>query len=312
MARPLRIEYKGAFYHITARGNEKKAIFKDDRDRKKFLSLLEISHHRYNALICAYCLMNNHYHIILETPLGNLSTILHHINAGYTNYYNRRHNRVGHLFQGRYKAILVDKDAYILELSRYIHLNPVRSGIVRKPEEYIWSSYKFYIDKVKVASYLNKEMILSYSGKDAEDKYRKFVEEGLKKKIKNPFKKVVSSTILGEDKFIEWVRDNFIKSRKKIRDLPTYNFLIRKPTLEEIDKKVSKIIKDKKKGRKISLYIMHKFSGAKLKDIGKLFNISESGVTQNTKRFEKDLNKDRGLRKTVDVIQKELEIMSNV
>ncbi|HDO21625.1 MAG TPA: transposase, partial [Nitrospirae bacterium] len=140
MARPLRIEYPGAFYHITSRGNERKDIFKSARDREKFLSYLESSTQRYGAVIHVYCLMTNHYHLLLETPLGNLSQIMRHINGAYTTYFNTRRQRSGHLFQGRYKAIVVDADEYAEELSRYIHLNPVRAGIVERPEEYQWSS----------------------------------------------------------------------------------------------------------------------------------------------------------------------------
>ena len=142
MARPLRICYPGAFYHITARGNERKAIFKSNQDRVKFLSYLETAYKRYGALIHGYCLMDNHYHLLLETPGENLSQVMHHINGAYTTYYNVKRKRSGHLFQGRYKAIVVEKDAYCQELSRYIHLNPVRAGIVKSVDEYPWSQTK--------------------------------------------------------------------------------------------------------------------------------------------------------------------------
>jgi REP-associated tyrosine transposase len=129
LARPLRIQYPGAFYHITSRGNERKAIFGTDQDRKRFLSYLQSAHERYGAILHVYCLMSNHYHLLLETPRGNLSEILHHLNGAYTTYFNLKMHRSGHLFQGRYRAILVEKDAYCQELSRYIHLNPLRAGI---------------------------------------------------------------------------------------------------------------------------------------------------------------------------------------
>jgi len=128
MARPLRIEYPGAHYHITSRGNEQKDIFKSQRDREKFLEYLECATTRYGAVIHAYCLMSNHFHLLLETPEGNLSEIMRHINGAYTTYFNVKRKRAGHLLQGRYKAILVDADEYLVELSRYIHLNPVRVG----------------------------------------------------------------------------------------------------------------------------------------------------------------------------------------
>ena len=137
MARPLRIEYPGALYHVTSRGNEQKDVFKSRRDREQFLSYLESAAERYGAVIHVWCLMSNHYHLLLETPKGNLSQIMRHINGAYTTYFNVKRKRAGHLFQGRYKAILVDADAYVAELSRYIHLNPVRAGMVKKAEEYV-------------------------------------------------------------------------------------------------------------------------------------------------------------------------------
>ena len=128
MARPLRIEYPGALYHVTSRGNEQKDIFKSQRDREKFLSYVESAVVRYGAVVHTWCLMSNHYHLLLETPSGNLSQIMRHINVAYTTYFNVKRKRAGHLFQWRYKAILVEADAYVLELSRYMHLNPVRAG----------------------------------------------------------------------------------------------------------------------------------------------------------------------------------------
>lgn len=147
MGRPIRIEYPCALYHITSRGNEKRKIFASDEDRLKFLQIIEDYHDRYGILIHSYVLMDNHYHLILETPQGNLLKVMHGINSGYTGYFNRRYKRTGHLFQGRYKAILVDKDNYLIELTRYVHLNPVRAKAVERPEQYRWSSYCGYIGK---------------------------------------------------------------------------------------------------------------------------------------------------------------------
>ena len=147
MSRSLRIVYAGAFYHVTSRGNERKAVFRTHRDREKFLSYLESATERYRAVVHVYCLMNNHYHLLIETPSGNISQIMHHIKTAYTAYFNTKHERSGHLFQGRYKAIVIDADEYAREVSRYIHLNPVRAGLIEKPEEYRWSSYQYYIFK---------------------------------------------------------------------------------------------------------------------------------------------------------------------
>jgi putative transposase len=155
--RPLRIEYLGALYHITSRGNERKAIFLDDEDRERFLEILLDYHTRYGMLLHSYVLIDNHYHLILETPQGNLLKIMHGINGCYTGYFNRRHGRSGHLFQGRYKGVLVDKDEYLIPLSRYIHLNPVRAKVVSSPEKYNWSSYASYIGKER------EKVVVEYS-----------------------------------------------------------------------------------------------------------------------------------------------------
>ena len=136
MARPLRIEYDGALYHITSRGNERKAIFRDDEDRVGFLEALQKVNERFNWICHAYCLMNNHYHLVVETPDGNLSKGMRQLNGVYTQYFNRKHHRVGHIFQGRYKSILIEKESYLLEVSRYVVLNPVRAKAVKKPEDW--------------------------------------------------------------------------------------------------------------------------------------------------------------------------------
>lgn len=164
MARPLRITFPGAFYHITSRGNEQKVVFKSKRDREKFLEYLESATQRYDALIHAYCMMDNHYHLLLETPSANLPQIMRHINGAYTTYFNIKRKRSGHLFQGRYKAILVEVDEYAKELSRYIHLNPVRAGMVDKPDAYQWSSYPYYIGKEKAPEWLHRAFVLGYFG----------------------------------------------------------------------------------------------------------------------------------------------------
>jgi len=149
------------FYHITARGNERKNIFKSNRDRERFLGYLGSASERYKAIIHTYSLMGNHYHILLQTPAGNLSQIMHHINGAYTNYFNVKRKRSGHLFQGRYRALLADIDEYAQELSRYIHLNPVKAGMVEKPEQYKWSSYRDYINVNKSSNGFVLNFILS-------------------------------------------------------------------------------------------------------------------------------------------------------
>ena len=206
MSRPLRITYSGAFYHVTSRGNERKAVFKSKKDREQFLSYLKSASERYDARIHVYCMMDNHYHLLIETPSGNLPQIMRHINGAYTNYFNTKRKRSGHLFQGRYKAILVDKDEYAKELSRYIHLNPVRAGMVERPEIYDWTSYQCYIGKKKVPEWLRTEFVLGYFGKSVKEqhqRYEGFVKAMIGCSYESPLKETISSTLLGGEAFVK-------------------------------------------------------------------------------------------------------------
>ena len=197
---------------MTSRGNERKNVFKSKHDREKSLEYLESASQRYDAVIHAFCLMDNHYHLLIETPFGNLFRIMRHINGAYTTYFNVKRARFGHLFQRRYKAIPVEIDEYAKELSRYMHLNPVRAERVKTPEEYEWSSYRFYIGEAKPAKWLYRDFILGYFGNKvsiAQTGYRNFVRLLINEKYDSPLDAVVSSTRMGSPGFITFVKDNF-------------------------------------------------------------------------------------------------------
>lgn len=311
MARPLRIEYPCAFYHITSRGNEQQDIFKSDTERERFLSYLESASERYGAVIHVYCLMGNHYHLLLETPEGNLSQIMRHINGAYTTYYNTKRQRAGHLFQGRYKAILIDADEYAEELSRYIHLNPVRAGVAGRPEEYRWSSYEYYIGKKQIPKWLTKDYILGYFGKEtnaAQKKYSKFVNALIGKEYDSPLKDTIASTILGGINFVNEIKDKYLTNKKVDRNLPALREL-RRVSITEIIKEADSIFRgDTVLSRKAVIYLSHRFGGRTLKEIGDYFNIGESAVSQTSKRFGLLLNKDKGLRKKIEHIREKLRL----
>ena len=311
MARPLRIEYPGAFYHITTRGDERKDIFRDEKDRERFLAYLETAVVRYKAVIHAYCLMNNHYHLLMSTPAGNLSQIVRHINGAYTVYFNKRHHRFGHLFQGRYKAILVDADEYAGELSRYIHLNPVRAGVANLPEGYPWTSYLNYIGKKKPPGWQRTDWLLRYFGKagaEAHRKYRAFVEAKIGAAEENPLKEAIASTILGRPDFIEEIKGNYLVGRKRNRDVPAVAALTRQAP-QEIAERVRLEFQDKPEhARKVAIYLSHRFSGLSLKEIGKHFGIRESAVSQASRRFESALSGNARLRKKVKKVIEELHL----
>jgi REP element-mobilizing transposase RayT len=310
VARPLRIEFPGAFYHVTSRGNERKTVFQSNRDREKYLSYLESVHERYGAVIHTYCLMGNHYHLLLETPRGNLSKILQYVNGAYTTYFNIKRNRSGHLFQGRFKGILVDKDEYCKELSRYIHLNPVRAGMVKAALEYPWSSYRYYVGREKKPKWLTTEFILGEFGGEGRrgyKHYREYVERVENKEIENPLKKVIASTFLGSKEFVERIKLEYL-GKKEIdrRDLPALKKILIGPTLEAIEEVVREIVgRGDPLFKKICIYLGYQHSGLKLREIGEYFGMQGSAISQLSRRFAETIKGNRELRKVLGKIEKE-------
>ncbi len=231
MARPLRIEYAGAVYHVTSRGNGKKPVFKDEIDRDTFLRTLQHVNKRYNWICHAYCLMTNHYHLLVETPDGNLSIGMRQINSVYTQLFNKRHGRTGHLFQGRYKAILIQKDSHLLEVCRYAVLNPVRAKMVERPEDWQWSSYRATAGKVTPHPCLTTDWVLGqFSGKrgNAEQEYRKFVGWGIGQRP--IWAEVRGQALLGEEAFMEKLVDH-LRKRRDISEIPRSQRYATRPAL---------------------------------------------------------------------------------
>lgn len=203
MARPLRIEFPGALYHVTSRGNRQETIFEDDEDREVFLGVLAEVVSRFNWLCHAYCLMGNHYHLVIETPDGKLSKGMRQLNGVFTQACNRRHHRAGHLFQGRFKSILVDRESYLLELSRYVVLNPVRAGMVGAAANWPWSSYRATAGERTAPAFLTTDALLSTFGKrkqKARERYVRFVAEGLGQE--GPWRHLQQQIYLGDEAFV--------------------------------------------------------------------------------------------------------------
>lgn len=245
MARPLRIEYPGAVYHITSRGNEKKAVFKDESDREAFLKVLAQVNKRYHWLYHAYCLMDNHYHLLIETPDGNLSIGMRQLNGVYTQTFNRRHKRTGHLFQGRFKAILIQKDSHLLEVCRYVVLNPVRARMVEQPGDWKWSSYRATSGRESPHPCLTHDWILGQFSKTrekAEKEYRQFVNLEIGKKT--IWTDLKGQAILGEDKFVDSLIEH-LRKHKDIPDIPKSQRYVNRPSLEKIFSE--EILRDKAK-----------------------------------------------------------------
>jgi REP element-mobilizing transposase RayT len=202
MTRPLRIEYPGALYHVTARGNRRSSIYFDEGDRFIWLDVLSRICERFNFAIHAYCQMTDHYHLMVETVDGNLEQGMRQLNGQYAQQINRRHGLVGHLFQGRYKAFLVQKDVYLLELSRYIVLNPVRAGICAMPDQWDWSSYKSMCSDHSAPAWLDRDWVLGQFGADrasALPAYQAFVRAGIG--AHSPLVDAHAGLLLGDQRF---------------------------------------------------------------------------------------------------------------
>ncbi len=220
MSRPLRIEFAGALYHVTSRGDGQEDIYLDDSDRELFLEVLQEVCERFNWTPHAYCLMSNHYHLLLETPDSNLAKGMRHLNGVYTQRFNRKHKRVGHVFQGRYKAIIVQKQTYLLELARYIVLNPVRARMVRSAKDWPWSSYCATAGMADTPPWLATDWILSsFSDKRSEaiERYEAFVAEG--KNQPALWEQLKNQIYLGTDAFIEKMQAKK-PAKEDLREVP--------------------------------------------------------------------------------------------
>jgi putative transposase len=275
MARPLRIEYPGAVYHVTSRGNARNKIFSDDQDREILLSILGEVAKRYNWLCHAYCLMNNHYHLMVETPDANLSIGMRQLNGIYTQKYNRRHHKPGHLFQGRFKAIVVQKENYLLELCRYVVLNPVRAGVVEKPEAWEWSSYRSTAGLRKRRDYLTTDWILGlFNSKRtvAQKQYRAFVREGIHRG--SPWDELRGQVLLGEEGFVEKFKD-LLEDKKQLKEIPRLQRYVSRPTLDKIFRG-----QKAKAQRDISINAAHMSHGYTLKEIADYLRIHYTTVSK--------------------------------
>jgi REP element-mobilizing transposase RayT len=236
MSRPLRIEYAEAVYHVTARGNARRPVFKDNRDREMLLNILREVNDRYHWLCHAYCLMNNHYHLVIETPDGNLSKGMRQLNGVYTMRFNRRHGSIGHVFQGRYKAIVVQKESHLLEACRYVVLNPVRAKVVEVPERWRWSSYGATAGIERAHPCLTVEWVLGQYGSKkriAEKRYRAFVMDGIGGR--RIWDDVRGQSVLGDGDFVARLVD-YARGYEEIREIPKVQRYLNRPSLVEIFK----------------------------------------------------------------------------
>jgi len=308
MARLARVEYPGALYHVITRGNQRQRIFRDDRDREKYLEILSSLKKQYSFRIPAYVLMLNHVHLLLESGEVPLSRIMQRLGSGYTQYFNRRHQQVGHLFQGRYKAILCDKDSYLLELTRYLHLNPVRAKVVKDPVDYQWSSYGGYVAESPGQQWLDSAEVLKQFSKkirEARKLYRWFVLQGIGDGHKEEYYNVLEGRFLGDKEFAEE-----IKAKAEVAG--SVRMKIKPETLlgvacAVLGRRRAEVVgasknRERVRAREAICYVGRNRTELSVTSLAKSLGVDATCVSRSVARVESRLGTDKQLKKVVDAI----------
>lgn len=327
MSRPLRIQYPNAYYHVTCRGNARREIFRMADDREDFLRLLSRSANIFDVQILVYALMPNHFHLLVCTPKGNLSEFMRHFNISYTGAFNRKYNRSGHLYQGRYKAFLIDEDNYLLEVSRYIHLNPLKMKS-KKPAEQRWrdlvtnesTSFPGYLHQKDRKPFVHYKTVLNYFGGDhrkSANEYKKFVAQGMERDLPNPLEKGKGIGIVGNDDFVKQIKDRFKKDKRhnrSFREQPSFRVLERKIRPDDLIDQYAKMVNIAREEvtrrgkhsleRSMLMEMLYRLSDMTQPEIGKLFGgIDYSAVSQARKRLQLKIERDPELGMKVRQIQ---------
>ena len=298
------------------RGRRGENIFADRHDYEAFLALLQETSKMFDLQVSAFCLMSNHYHLLIQTPSGNLSRGMRHVNGVYTQRYNRRRNIDGQLFRGRYKSVLVQEDSHLLELLRYIHRNPVTAHMCNAVDDYLWSSHHGYISSAKKWDWLNKGTLLEMFSKEqneAKRRYQNFVQCEDSKEVSDFFSKKNLASFFGSRDFVEWIKATY-RQLQNHKEIPQSRDLA--PTISEIRRAVcqcyeiqEKDLEQTKRGkmnepRNVAVYLARRISGLRLEEIGQEFGIGKySSVSSIVTRTEKQLVQNKQLRKRVDEIE---------
>jgi len=312
MSRPLRIEFPDAWYHVMNRGRRAEDIFLDDEDYNTFVDLLKESVDLWNVRIAAYCLMPNHYHILVQTPGANLSRCMRHIDGVYTQRFNRFHRFDGQIFRGRFKSILVDADSYLLQLMKYIHRNSLRMRMVNKLDSYPWSSHQGYVSKAKKWDWLHKDFILSMLSEDGKQQprmYRQFVAQEDSEEIFRIFEKKKWPSILGTEIFIEWVKDRFFDQKRHL-EVPESRILA--PDREKIKQlvcrtyqvKEEELLKSKRgtfnEPRNVAIYLTRQLRGENLNKICREYGLKKySSASSVIERVRDQIIRDLKFKKRI-------------
>ena len=316
MSRPLRIEYPDAWYHIMNRGGRYKPILEDKNDYFMFLDLLQETVEIFHIKVSAFCLMQNHYHLLIQTPEENLSRSMRHIDGVYTQRFNKIHGYDGHLFRGRYKSILIDADSYLLQVMRYIHRNPITAGVT-KNLNYTWSSHKAYLSDSEKWNWVRREAILNMlSGNKALQKtvYRDFVKESDNDDFSAIYKKKKLPAMLGSETFLKLIKDQYFNNKRHI-EVPESRILtpekneIMSAVCKEYEVSISDLMVSKRgqlnEPRNVAMYLMRHLRVDKLSEICKEFGLKkDSSAGSIVDRVKKQIIKDKQLRAKVGEIKK--------
>lgn len=311
MARPLRIEYPGALYHVINRGHRKEKIFRRVADREVFLEKLIAVRRKFGIVVHAYCLMDNHFHLLIETPNGNLARAMHTFHASYANWFRIKYRLVGSVFQGRYKAVLVERDDYLVRLSAYIHLNPVRARLADEPEEYRWSSYGQYLSG-EASELLSPATVLKYAG--GPENYQTIIDRMQGEDIL-PEEMYGRNALIGGDEFRVKMREQVADRAVDANELPEYRGL-RQVTPDAVEKAVcvafgvkkSDLLKKYERGesRRVYLYLLKRRTALTLAEIGTRLGMSGNAAATAARVFEKRLKGDAELAGRVNKIEEGL------
>jgi len=321
MSRAWRIEYEGALYHLLSRGNERRDIFEDLKDRNVFLDTIGEFSERFEIHVFAYVMMDNHYHLLVRTRHANLKRAMHWFGTTYTQRFNRRHFRGGHLFQGRYKSIIVENDAYMLQLSYYIHRNPLRAGIVKRLADYRWSSYLSYAYGRKFPKWLSTELIFSqFESKDRHKRYREKVQDYAKEE-KRLWEDFRHGLFLGSNSFVERIRKQHLPSEtesaipQQTRTAKPSDPVSMLRSVERVLKcdvqrfsKVGRVFGPEKDKRDLMIYLLWKTGGFSNDQIGRIFGVSYSAVSHAVRSLKTELQDNSQLRETFNEIYSQFKL----
>lgn len=319
MSRPLRLQYPDAWYHVMNRGRHGEKIFATKEDFGSFIDLLEELAEVFHVKIVAYCLMPNHYHLLVQTPDANLSRSMRHLNGVYTQRYNKRHRCDGQLFRGRYKSIVVESDSYALDLVRYIHRNPLDAGLVDNLQKYQWSTHEIYLSDSKKFKWLHKDYILKLFSKSKPESirlYKKFVLKETPEEINQIFRRKKLPLVLGSKSFIDRIKDKFF-NLKNYEEIPEVRKLA--PDIDKIKYAVCKAYDVKEaelyvtrrgyfnESRNVAVYLSRRLRNDTLKQVGEQFGIEKySTVSSIVERVKYEMKADKGLKERIQNLAEDI------